>query len=114
MPSNDAGLPRRATRKASAGQVTTVPVSRLRRWVNRSLLATSVALVSVGLYRGGAHLSAQQVERLTVMGDVQHIDTPSSNRAMKSRIPPSWRRPASWRHPASWKRLARRRCGIRD
>mmetsp|Transcript_7001 Transcript_7001/g.17939 ORF Transcript_7001/g.17939 Transcript_7001/m.17939 type:complete len:267 (+) Transcript_7001:1123-1923(+) len=34
--------------------------------------------------------------------------TPSSNRAMKSRIPPSWRLPANWR------RLARRRCGIRN
>ena len=34
--------------------------------------------------------------------------TPSSNRAMKSRIPPSWRRPASWKRPAS------RRCGIRS
>ena len=84
MPSNDARLPRRATRKASAGQVTTVPVSRLRRWVNRSLLATGVALVSVGLYRGGTHLSAQQVERLTVMGDVQHIDI----EAIQSRLAP--------------------------
>ncbi len=74
MPTNDARLPRRATRKPAACQMTIAPVSRLRRWVNRGLLVTGVALVSAGFYQGGIHLNAQQVERLTVMGDVQHID----------------------------------------
>ena len=74
MPTNDARLPRRATRKPAAGQMTVAPVSQLRRWVNRGLLVTGVGLVSAGLYQGGTHLSAQQVERLTVMGDLQHID----------------------------------------
>ena len=70
MPTNDAQFPRRAVRKPAASQMTIAPVSRLRRWVNRGLLVTGVALVSAGLYQGGTHLSAQQVERLTVMGEV--------------------------------------------
>ena len=74
MPSNDARLPRRVARKPAAGQMNIAPVSRLRRWVNCGLLVTGVVLVSAVLYRGGTHLSAHQVERLTVMGDVQHID----------------------------------------
>ena len=74
MPTNHARLPRRATRKPAAGQMIIAPVSQLSRWVNRGLLVTGVGLVSAGLYQGGTHLSAQQVERLTVKGDVQHID----------------------------------------
>ncbi len=84
MPTNDARLPRRATRKPAAGQMTVAPVSQLRRWVNRGLLVTGVGLVSAGIYQGGTHLSAQQVERLTVMGDVQHIDI----EAIQSRLAP--------------------------
>ena len=84
MPTNHARLPRRATRKPAAGQMTIAPVSQLSRWVNRGLLVTGVGLVSAGLYQGGTHLSAQQVERLTVMGDVQHIDI----EAIQSRLAP--------------------------
>ena len=84
MPTNDARLPRRATRKPAAGQMTVAPVSQLRRWVNRGLLVTGVGLVSAGLYQGGTHLSAQQIERLTVIGDVQHIDI----EAIQSRLAP--------------------------
>ena len=50
MPTNDARLPRRAARKPVACQTTIAPVSRLRRWVNRGLLVTGVALVSAGFY----------------------------------------------------------------
>ena len=84
MPTNDARLPSRATRKPAACLTTIAPVSRLRRWVNHGLLLTGVALVSAGFYQGGTHLSAQQVERLTIMGDVQHIDI----EAIRSRLAP--------------------------
>ena len=84
MPTNDARLPRRATRKPAACQMTIAPVSRLRRWVNRGVLVTGIALMSAGLYQGGTYLSAQQVERLTVIGDVQHIDI----EAIQSRLAP--------------------------
>ena len=84
MTTSDARSPRRAARNSAAGQMTSAPVSQLRRWVNRSLLVTGVALVSAGLYQGGTHLSAQQVEQLTVMGDVQHIDI----KAIQSRLAP--------------------------
>ena len=50
------------------------PASRLRRWVNRCLLASGLLLVIAGLYQGGSSLSSQQVEQLTVRGDDQHID----------------------------------------
>ena len=59
MPTNDAHFPRRAARKPAAGQMTIAAVSRLRRWVNRGLLVTGVALVSAGLYQVGTHLSTQ-------------------------------------------------------
>ena len=84
MPTNDARFASRAARKPAAGQMTTAAVSRLRRWVNRGLLVTGVALISAGLYHGGTYLSAQQVERLTVIGDVQHIDI----EAIQSRLAP--------------------------
>lgn len=84
MPTNDARLPRRATRKPAACQMTTAPVSWLRPWVNRGLLVTGVALLSAVFYQGGTHLNAQQVERLTVIGDVQHIDI----EAIQSRLAP--------------------------
>ena len=84
MTTNDARSPRRAARNSAAGQMTSAPVSQLRRWVNRSLLVTGVALLSAGLYQVGIHLSAQQVEQLTVMGDVQHIDI----EAIQSRLAP--------------------------
>ena len=84
MPTNEARLPRRVTRKPAAFQMTIAPVSRLRRWLNRGLLVTGVALLSAGVYLGVTHLSSHQVERLTVMGDVQNIDI----EAIQSRLAP--------------------------
>ena len=83
MPTNDARLPRRATRKPAAGRTIIAPVSRLRRWVNRGLLVRACPRERRAV-PGGTHLSAQQVERLTVMGDVQHIDI----EAIQSRLAP--------------------------
>ena len=84
MPTNEARLPRHVKRKPAAFQMTIAPVSRLRRCLNRGLLVTGVALLSAGVYLGVTHLSAHQVERLTVMGDVQHIDI----EAIQSRLAP--------------------------
>ena len=84
MPTNDIRLTRCATRKSAVGQMAGAPLSQLRRWANRGLLVTGLTLVSAGLYQGGTHLSAQQVERLTVLGDVHHIDI----EAIRSRLAP--------------------------
>ena len=70
-----------------AGQRAEAPVatiSPLRRGLNRTLLGLGLALVGAGLYQGGASLSAQQVERLTVLGDVRHIDA----EAIQARLAP--------------------------
>ena len=62
------------------------PASRLRRWVNRCLLASGLLLVIAGLYQGGSSLSSQQVEQLTVRGDDQHIDIEAIQGRLAPRI----------------------------
>ena len=42
---------------------------------DRIVLASGVVLMGAGLYEGGTALGAQQVERLTVRGDVRHLDS---------------------------------------
>ena len=64
--------PNRVAGQRAEASVATI--SPLRRWLNRTLLGLGLALVGAGLFQGGASLSAQQVERLTVLGDVRHID----------------------------------------
>ena len=74
-------------RRATPGKRAEAPVaiiSPFRRWLNRTLLGGALVLVGAGLYQGGAVLSAQQVERLTVLGDVRHIDA----EAIQARLAP--------------------------
>ena len=59
-------------------------ISRARRWLNRIVLASGLVLVGAGLYQGSTTLGAQQVERLTVRGDVRHLD----NEAIQARLAP--------------------------
>ena len=59
-------------------------ISRARRWLNRIVLTSGVALMGAGLYQGGTALGAQQVERLTVRGDVRHLDS----EAIQARLVP--------------------------
>ena len=59
-------------------------ISRARRRLNRIVLASGVVLMGAGLYEGGAALGAQQVERLTVRGDVRHLDS----EAIQARLAP--------------------------
>lgn len=61
-----------------------VPTSRLRKWVNRTVLVLGAGLVSGGLYNGGMALWSQQVETLSVMGEVRHIDI----NAIEARLAP--------------------------
>ena len=62
-------------RRVSGGSVDhPATVSELRRWVNRGVLASCTALLGAGLYQGAAYLGSQQIERLTVRGDLRHID----------------------------------------
>jgi cell division protein FtsQ len=60
------------------------PASPLRKWVNRVVLVLGTALVTGGLYTGGAALRSQQVETLSVMGEVHHIDI----NAIEARLAP--------------------------
>ena len=72
-----------------AGQRAEAPVmviSPFRRWLNRTLLGMGLALVGTGLYQGSASLSAQQVERLTVLGDVRHIDAAAIQARLTPRV----------------------------
>ena len=59
-------------------------ISRARRWLNRIVLASGVVLIGAGLYQGGTALGAQQVERLTVRGDVRHLNS----EAIQARLAP--------------------------
>ncbi len=62
-------------RVVSGGSVGyTASISELRRWFNRGAMVSCMALLGFGLYRGAAYLGSQQIERLTVRGDLRHID----------------------------------------
>ena len=61
------------------------PISQLRRWLNRAMLTSGVVLLCGGIYEGSQRLGARQVERLTIVGDVRHIDTD----ALQKRLAPS-------------------------
>lgn len=74
---------RRSSRSISAVER---PTSRIRRWINRVVLASGVALVSAGLYQGSATLGAQQVEKLTVRGDVRHLDSAAIQARLAPRV----------------------------
>ena len=74
--------PNRVAGQRAEASVATI--SPLRRWLNRTLLGLGLALVGAGLFQGGASLSAQRVERLTVLGDVRHIDA----EAIQARLAP--------------------------
>ena len=64
-----------ARRRVSGGSVDhAATVSGLRRWVNRGALVSCTALLGFGLNQGAAYLGSQQIERLTVRGDLRHID----------------------------------------
>lgn len=82
MPGNEAMGVRDRSPKAASGE--TQPISPICRWLNRIVLASGVVLVSWGLYQGSATLEAQQVERLTVRGDVRHFDS----EAIQARLAP--------------------------
>ena len=56
------------------------PISQLRRWLNRAVLTSGVVLLCGGIYEGSQRLGARQVERLTIVGDVRHIDTGACRR----------------------------------
>jgi len=60
------------------------PISHLRRWFNRAVLTSGALLLCGGIYEGTERLGAQQVERLTIVGDVRHIDTD----ALQTRLAP--------------------------
>ena len=67
-----AATERRVLSGGSVGDAATI--SELRRWANRGALFSCVALLGWGLYQGTAYLGSQQIERLTVRGDLRHID----------------------------------------
>ena len=77
---------RGAVRKHSDRPTTVAPVSTLRRWLNRVLLSVGSVLVVAGLYQGGTALKAQQVETLTVLGDVRHIDVNAIQERLAPRV----------------------------
>jgi len=58
----------------------------LRKWINRSLLVLGTMLISAGLYRGTTMLGAHQVETLTILGDVHHIDPQAIQLRLAPRI----------------------------
>ena len=63
-------------RAVSGGSVEhAATTSELKRWVNRVVLVSCVASLGIGLHQGMAFLCSQQIERLTVMGDLRHIDS---------------------------------------
>lgn len=63
-------------KRTAVGAVATAPgsASPLRRWVNRIVLIIGAGLVAGGAYSGGTALWLQQVETLSVLGEVRHID----------------------------------------
>ena len=63
---------RRVVSGGSVGDAATI--SELRRWAHRGALFSCVALLGWGLYQGTAYLASQQIERLTVRGELRHID----------------------------------------
>ena len=73
MPSSKNAVKQRCSPRGHG--VSAQPMSSLRRWINRILLLSGALLVSAGLYQGGATMEAQQVARLTVRGDVRHLDS---------------------------------------
>lgn len=72
MPRAKAATGRRVASSGSVGHAATI--SELRRWFNRCALISCMAFLGVGLYQGAAYLGSQQIERLTVRGDLRHID----------------------------------------
>lgn len=81
--SKNAAVRRRSSRALS---VASQPVSDFRRWTNRIILLSGVVLVGAGLYQGGATLGEQQVERLTVRGDLRHLDTEAIQAKLAPRV----------------------------
>ena len=75
--------PRRPAAKGAtaSGPATT---SLVRKWLNRIVLVIGTVLVMGGVYTGGAALWSQQVETLSVMGEVHHIDI----KAIEARLAP--------------------------
>jgi len=73
---------RRSAMGATSPSATTT--SLLRKWVNRAVLSVGAGLVTAGLYTGGTALWSQQVETLSVMGEVRHIDI----NAIETRLAP--------------------------
>ena len=63
-------------RRTAGGATSAAPASasRLRKWLNRTVLIIGTALITAGLYNGTTALWSQQVETLSVMGEVRHID----------------------------------------
>ncbi len=73
-------------RRTASGALATAPasVSLLRQWVNRVVLLVGTGLVVAGMYTGGTALWSQQVETLSVLGEVRHIDI----KAIEARLAP--------------------------
>lgn len=84
MPSSKNAVKQRRSPRGHG--VSAQPMSSLRRWINRILLLSGALLVSAGLYQGGATMEAQQVERLTVRGDVRHLDSDAIQARLAPRV----------------------------
>ena len=82
MPGKKATGVRGMSPQATRGEAQ--PTSRASLWLNRIVLASGVTLMGLGLYQGSATIKARQVERLTVRGDVRHLDS----EAIQARLAP--------------------------
>ena len=87
MPGPKPVVIRRPAKSKPARKVPSFPTaSQWRRWFNRAVLASGVLLVCAGVYEGAQRLGARQVERLTIVGDVRHIDTDALQRRLAPRV----------------------------
>jgi cell division protein FtsQ len=78
--------PRGAQRKSAVSGAKSHSLTPFRRWLNRSLLIFGTALVSAGLYRGALAVGGHQVEILSILGNVTHIDPQAIQLRLAPRI----------------------------
>lgn len=66
--------PTGARRRADDTPVMPAPISRLRRWCNRILGTLFLGVIGGGVWLGSTTLLARPVEKMTIIGEVAHID----------------------------------------
>ena len=66
--------PTGARRRSDDTPVKSAPISRFRRWVNRILGTLVLGVFGGSVWMGSAALIARPVEKLTIIGEVAHVD----------------------------------------